>query len=542
MAYAVVNEYNAAKLELTLLMKDENKGKFRHNWLKLSDTFHDIYLNNVNWTNRPAALFRSAKAIEEMAYRSYVKKDAMLAIARYENLIAKFSNNPLADDSHYQIASIYSELLQNNVKAEEHLSIIQKKYPKSDSAVKAKDYLAKINGNAVASLAPTPIVRENKSKIDLSKISANNNGGVVKIVLATEKVASWRARYFLLDEKYPAIIVTLNGTKPSSNISLNHEFEKNGILSSYQINYNPVIGQTVVTLKFSDLLRFAVKSEREPAKLIIEATNNVSKLKNAITVKKVAIKPTKPTKKALSKQEKAYLNQFLQVKGKGEIKTIVIDPGHGGHDPGAIYNGITEKVINLDISNRLAKVLRRAGYTVHLTRTTDKFIELDERPKIANKHKADLFISVHVNANRKSYVNGFETYVLPLIDRKLIQTKLMEKHGIDYQNLNNKEKSALDKFLTNYVQKSKKMALMVQQNSLKKVKSTGFKVSNGGIREEHFKVLIGPYMPSILVEVGYSSNLAEAKKLRSSKYKDSLADGIANGLHQYASSSVQAKK
>ncbi len=540
----VLDKYNALKVELNSLLKNENKAKLRHNWIKLSDGFYNIYINNVNWINRPAALFRSAKAVEEMAYRSYVREDALLAVSRYEALEKKFPTNPLADDALYQAAGIYSELLQDNSKAIAHLQKIQKKYPKSDSLVKSNNYLAKINGNAVASLAPSPIVRPNSAKNGLTNISTKLNSGVVKIVLSSENVLSWRAKYSLINGNEPAIVVTLNGTKPNEKISLIQEFERVGILSSYQINFNPVTAQTVIILKFSDLLRYAVTSEREPAKLIIEAPNLSARLKGALTVKKVH---NDQKKQAVSKKQNyakssAKLSQYFSNKNLSKIKTIVIDPGHGGKDPGAIYNGITEKVINLDISKRLARVLKSAGYTVYLTRTTDKFIDLDERSRIANAHKADLFISVHANANPRKYINGFETYILPLRDKKSIQHKMLEKIGLNYQKLNQNEKSNLNKFLLNYIKESRMLASMIQKNALRRTAKTGYKVYDGGIREEPFTVLIGPSMPSVLVEVGYSSNPTEAKRLRSSKYKDSLAEGIANGLHQYAGSSLQAKK
>ncbi len=544
-AEAVVDEYNKAKIELNQLMQNEKKAKYRHNWIELADTFYTIYINNKDWTNRAAALFRSAKALEQMAYRSFVRTDAKQAIIRYELLVKTFPTSTLADDSLYQAACIYSELLQDNANAKILLTTIEEKYSKEDNAIKAKEYLNKLNGNAVASISQNPIIRKNDDKIDLTKISAKFRNNIVRIVLSTKTYTSWRAKYFVTEENEPAILVTLTGTKPGSNLSLENIFSNTGIFKSYKITYNPVTSKSTILLHFSDLLQYSVKAEKEPARLIIEATNSTKEIKNSIGVKrpiKKEEKPKEPEKKELSEEEKEILDKFLSVKFNSIIKTIVIDPGHGGKDPGAVYNGTMEKDINLDVSKRLANVLRVAGYTVHLTRTEDKFLSLEERPQIAKKHKADLFISIHTNANPKKHIHGFETYYLKYKNKKDIQTSTLERFGIEYSQLVDDDKTKLNKIINHYVGESKKLAKNIQKNALSLTKKRGYTVFNGKSQEAAFVVLIGHTIPSVLVEIGYNSNPTEAKRLSKSAYRDSLAEGIANGLHQYADAIYQASK
>src|SRR5699024_820236 len=173
-------------------------------------------------------------------------------------------------------------------------------------------------------------------------------------------------------------------------------------------------------------------------------------------------------------------------------KTIVIDPGHGGRDPGTSGNGLVEKSIALDISKKVEKKLISEGYVVIMTRSTDKYLELGERTSIANNAKADLFLSIHVNSGGGE---GVETWW--------------------YDKGHNP---------TN----SKKFANTIQNEVIKKTNAR-----NRGIKNGNLYVNRESKMPSSLIEVGFIDNSNDAKKLKQNKYKEEVAQGIVNGIKKY---------
>lgn len=559
-ALAEPEGYARAKVELSRLMQDDKRAGFRHNWLSLAEDFSELYRNNADWNNRPAALFRSAKALHEMARRSFVRKDAQQAASTYEELAQKHKMSPLADDSLYAAATIYHELLRDSKKAKAILKDIKMRYAKSDFAPKAKEYLAQMDGNVLASLgSPNMSAPHKKASLSLNTITPQLRNDVVRIVLSMSSISAWRAKYFPSEHgEQPGIMVTLNDVAPSEKMSLEDTFKKSGIFTGYTIEYNAAAAQSSVLLQFSKLARYTVKTEKEPARIIIEATHSTKQLAHGIKVGDN--KPTKEKQAPTITQNKPDPKKSQTTQGNTEkdllhsqsnlaaqlglaVRTIVIDPGHGGKDPGAQHHGLTEKDLNLDVAKRLKNVLSSAGYKVFLTRSDDRYIGLYERTDIARKHKADLFISIHANAHKKSTVTGFETYFLDFSDDPdAIRVAAIENLGVEPKGLGEMEKILGDMLLKSRINESKRLARMVQYNSLRKAKNNGFTVKDGGTRGAPFHVLIGSSMPSILVEIGYSSNPDEAKRLKSYAYRDSIAEGIANGIHQYAQDLLTANK
>ena len=211
-------------------------------------------------------------------------------------------------------------------------------------------------------------------------------------------------------------------------------------------------------------------------------------------------------------------------------KTIVIDPGHGGKDPGALGSSTThEKDIVLNISEELRDVLTKRGYTVLMTRETNRFIPLRERTKFATQHKADLFLSIHANASESSQAKGIETYYLDVnsTDKASEQIAARENANSGYSI------QELESLLKGLIQESKsedsrRLAEHVQQ---KLVQVTG--AANRGVKHARFVVLIGAKVPSILIETGFVSNPTESRKLRTSAYQHKIATAIADGIDKF---------
>ena len=211
-------------------------------------------------------------------------------------------------------------------------------------------------------------------------------------------------------------------------------------------------------------------------------------------------------------------------------KTIVIDPGHGGKDPGALGRGaLKEKYIVLSISEKLREILTRKGYTVLMTRDTNRFIPLKERTAFAIQRKADLFLSIHANGSETPKAKGIETYYLSVTSSDKVSEDIAARENAD----SGYSIQELEELLKGIIQESKsedskRLAKHVQQAL---VQATG--AVDRGVKHARFVVLIGTNVPAILIETGFVSNPTEGQKLTTSAYQHKIATAIAQGIETF---------
>ena len=221
----------------------------------------------------------------------------------------------------------------------------------------------------------------------------------------------------------------------------------------------------------------------------------------------------------------------------GEL--VVIDAGHGGHDSGAYSGGKKEKDLVLQITKRLYKALRSKGYQVAFTRSTDVFLKLGQRTRIADHKDAKVFISVHANAiankSRFNQVEGVETYFLQKTRDDRSQRIAMRENASVLQGTDSLSRNVIvDSVLAGpKVIHSHKLAIDVQSGMMRQLKSKYPDVKNGGAKPGPFYILVGASRPSILVEVGYLTNPKERQRLFTSDYQSRIAEGIAEGVGKY---------
>ena len=211
--------------------------------------------------------------------------------------------------------------------------------------------------------------------------------------------------------------------------------------------------------------------------------------------------------------------------GSRGTRTVMLDPGHGGKDPGAIAaNGLQEKAVALDIALRVRAILSAAGVRVLMTREKDVFVDLAARPAAAAKQKADLFVSIHLNATANTAVHGLETYITAVEDYPpTTEPKLAGKYPRKPNNAYNHSNSVLG-------------------HQLQKAVQSITRAEDRGLRHARFVVIRESTMPAILVECGYLTNPTEANRLSTSSYRDTIAQGIAQGILNYFSLVNQAKR
>ncbi|MBM3328008.1 MAG: N-acetylmuramoyl-L-alanine amidase [Calditrichaeota bacterium] len=216
------------------------------------------------------------------------------------------------------------------------------------------------------------------------------------------------------------------------------------------------------------------------------------------------------------------------------LDVVVIDPGHGGKDPGAIGSGgLKEKEICLDVGLRLAKVLREKGIRTILTRETDIFIPLAERTRIANRSGGKLFVSLHCNAAKNKKAGGMETYFLaPAKTARAMEVALLENEVIhledspeDYRDITEENFILLSMAQATFTRESQSLAGLVQERVAPKA---GLK--NRGVDQAGFYVLVGASMPAILFEMAFITNPQEAKQLKTRSFRQTLAEGMGETI------------
>lgn len=225
---------------------------------------------------------------------------------------------------------------------------------------------------------------------------------------------------------------------------------------------------------------------------------------------------------------------------------VMIDPGHGGYDPGTESSaGVMEKDLALQIATRLKAALEARGIRAELTRSSDVFISLAERTRIANSAGADLFVSVHLNSSPNSDTSGIEVYYLNnTTDRATIRLARMENGGADGYGTSND--SNLNYILTDLRQNYKaieaaSLARMIDAQTVADLDTgLGLNVNALGAKMGPFYVLVGAHMPAVLVECGFMSNAAEAARLASPRYQDVLASATATAVVHYFNGDLAA--
>ena len=244
-----------------------------------------------------------------------------------------------------------------------------------------------------------------------------------------------------------------------------------------------------------------------------------------------------------SSQDPSKLSATFARSGLYDVRTIVIDPGHGGKDPGAVgRRGLAEKDVVLDVGLQLRRLIQnRLGKKVIMTRTNDRFISLNARTLLANSKNADLFISLHVNSHPKRSVRGIEIYHLgQSSDRRALAVAAREN------NISILSSGQLDKSVRRIlfdlgreynIDQSRELAFYTRQSFKGTLaKRYKYKVVDHGVKRAPFYVLLNSNMPSILAEISFISNSTEEKLLRSPKYRKAITESIFNGIRAYLDS------
>ncbi len=260
--------------------------------------------------------------------------------------------------------------------------------------------------------------------------------------------------------------------------------------------------------------------------------NTISNVPNE-PVRRAALPPHQTTNASLSSQ------QPFHNPGKGFV--IVLDPGHGGKDPGAVSQDglIKEKDLTLDIALRLKAKIESScpDSTVVLTRNKDMFLALEDRTFVANSMKADLFLSIHCNSDPDPDAEGIETYFLSRSDSRKAMLAAVRENEMPLAEMTDFENSLIDLMATSRTTDSIKLATTVHDQVMQTLGRRAVIGRDRGIKAAPLYVLLGAKMPAIMVECGFISNSADKNNLIRPEYRNVIANGLAEGLITYLKSS-----
>jgi N-acetylmuramoyl-L-alanine amidase len=220
-----------------------------------------------------------------------------------------------------------------------------------------------------------------------------------------------------------------------------------------------------------------------------------------------------------------------------EVRTVIVDPGHGGSDPGAIgVGGLREKDVTLRLSRLLATKLRAMGFRVVFTREKDRSVSLEERTAIAEASDGDVFVSIHANSAPRRSVQGIETYYPDKNHERHSLRVAMRENGVSRDQLDELQRTVSQFRIEEISPYSKRLASLVQAELARAPPSRYGKIQDLGAKKGPFYVLFLSNMPAILIEAGFLTNKSDAKRLRDGDYLDSVATQISTGLRRYRDS------
>lgn len=631
--------YQDALREFKRLTTDAKSGKNREPWLALDEKFVAVYRADPSGPLAAKALYYRGWVYEELAYRSYLDKDARTSLDNYQVMIDRFPRHVWVDDAHVRRAAVLRDRLKDKDKAAAELRQVLKFFPDGDKVAEATQMLRDLDPGFVPepkNASPAPARQEAGGKTPapaapatggastaspppatadrpatLSEIGRTGGDDYSRITLTLDRETTFR--YQLLDEPRHEdaaprrLYIDLDNVRMTSAVKPDEKIA-DGILRQIRAAYNKP-GVVRVVLDIDNLERHNVFTLDNPFRVVLDVyakpkpgpaqatsppsgkttgtpdkydgwLSNLFKRKDASADKAADKSADKATRKAAEKAaatkpapaDEALRDQTAQAASQAAakqtakapgaspdatpvpaykpppgsekrigdlveqlgltVRTIMIDPGHGGKDPGAQgVGGLVEKNVNLRFARILGKKLEEQGFQVLYTRTKDVFIPLEERTAMANAKKADLFVSLHCNAHGDAKSSGIEIYSLNLASTEDAVRVAARENAVSAKTISDLQLILTDLMLNTKMKESRDLAKTVQDKSIGAVEK--WKVRDRGTHEAPFYVLMGARMPAVLVEMGYITNPDEAKRLASDKYLETLADGMVSGLVAY---------
>jgi N-acetylmuramoyl-L-alanine amidase len=516
------------------LYRSEKKMKYRDNWEKCMDIYEKVYALYPKSEQAPWALYREARMFTKLYGYSGRDGDLNQAIEHLRKLTEEYPDHRLADDAQYRIGEIHYEVLKDSSQAYVEFLKVDIRYPSGDMRPQAKAMLEELSALLNKKNRGEEPKEPPSSPSDLTSVKDIRHWSTptyTRVVIDLEGPVEYSADLLQEDpehQKPRRLYVDLEKTRVSSDIESSVTIEDGLLQRARAGQFAP--DKVRVVLDINSIDNHHIFAMHDPFRIVVDVRSAEAKKRRSPGASREKESPAEKGKGKTPEDPMPLVEQL----GFG-VKTIVIDPGHGGKDPGTYINGrIQEKDIVLSLAKILAKRIKeRFDCDVFLTREKDIFMTLEQRTAFAVTKRADLFISLHVNAYRTAEIHGLETYILSLTDDERAKAVAATENATTEENISDLQRTISDLLLNTKVVDSKRLATEVQEGMIVEAGKVHKEIKDLGVKGAPFYVLMGADMPAILVETGFITNPSERALLLSNEYQEKLALGIVSGIEEY---------
>lgn len=554
-------QYRSANNYYILLERDSTVGKERANWLNGVKNFRRIHLAQNKGPLGPSSLYMMAKMQRRMYDLFKLPIDLDNAIDQFIEMATLYPGNSLADDALFAAAESSLLAKGKEQQATGWYRKIVEIYPKGDyydkAAARIKEQQEHRQGPSVD--APPPMGANDR--VQILPIKYWTSAEYTRVVIPTSSPIAYTASLHEKEGDQPRkLYVDLAQSSIAPKYS-HPAAVQDSILK--RISPSQHTNNTVrVALDIESLAEYKIFTLNDPFRVVVDVHGAMppriaaqtthkpipSQLQTNAPSNETSVAPQQSNNKLVVKLEDQKKNSakaefprkplskdkisLAQQLGLG-VRKIIIDPGHGGKDPGAMAFNLKEKNIVLKISKKIEKILKKNyRYEVALTRTKDVYIPLEERTALANTQNGDLFISIHVNAHPDKTKGGIETYFLNLATNADAMRVAALENATSTHTINELQNILSNLMKNSKIDESSRLAQFIQTNLMSGVEHK-YKVRDLGVKQAPFYVLIGAEMPAILAEVLFLTNQNESKLLQNELHLNKIAEQIAAGIAAY---------
>jgi len=509
------------------------KKKYRHNWERCLRRYERVYRTFPDTGEAAQAMYAAGRLWTGLYGYSGKRADIDKAVSLYRELVGRYRAHCLADDAQYRLGEIFFRYKKDPRQAYVEFLKVERNFPEGDARVKASkvmDKLEVILGKKSLATEAAKWEKVKKKSILVRDIRHWSTPTYTRVVIDLEDPVRYNKHLLKKDpdlKKPRRLFVDLYNAWISKDIESSIPIRDGLLRRARAAQYNK---KTVrVVLDIENMEGYKIFHLYDPFRIVVDVQGEEWKAKS---VKEVVAK-SPPKGKETKRDTKEGISLAKQL-GLG-VKRIIIDAGHGGKDPGAIgTNGLREKDVMLKLANLLAeKVREELKCQTILTRGGDVFLPLEKRTAIANMEKGDLFISLHANAHKDRKCMGIETYFLNIALDEDSMNVAARENATSTKNISDLQMILNDLMLNTKINESSRLARFVHRGLIKELRKGYRSITNRGVRQAPFYVLIGAEMPAILVEVGYITNSTENRRLCSETYLKRAASGIVEGINSY---------
>jgi N-acetylmuramoyl-L-alanine amidase len=461
-------------------------------------------------------------------------------IDSYETIVRRFPRSGYSDNALWQGAMLAADAFwqfgdgRDRLTALRLFDLLAAQYPTSSLVTQIEGQTTRLNA-AQAPASPPSV---------LKSIHRETLPDALRITLELEREAIFHDERI---EGPPRVFVDLQNTRAVDALKDATLPFPDDVVRQIRVG-RQLDRRTRVVFDLQGASRYSVYSLYNPYRLVIDferpaptsvsgiAPTNVSGI---APITRGAIAPTSESGTAPSVPSANARGGFSLSRQLGlGIARVVIDPGHGGHDPGAKVPGLmSEAQLVLDVAQRLEKLLlKQPGFDVILTRSADTFVALEERTEIANRSGADLFLSIHANASAIPAARGFETYFLNFAPNSEAEAIAARENAAAARTMRNLPDIVKAIALNNKIDESRDFATIVQASLTERLKKVDRNARSLGVKQAPFMVLIGATMPSVLAEISFLTNRQEASLLKTPAYRQQIAEALLTGVMTYQKS------